>query len=211
MIQIELDDHSLGACAVRLEEAVLNSELAVFPTDTVFGLGGCAFSRKVLDKLMNIKPERSSKPTAVLIDSLIRLSQFGGDVPGPKIVHLAETYWPGPLTLVWRAASSIPAEFLSQDRTLGYRIPNSELLLKVIRKTERPLWATSANLPGRPAPRLFSEVDSSVCEASDLVIKTRTLLSGRASTVVDVRGKLPVVLREGAISEADILHVWKKG
>ena len=208
---IELTGESLETCVERLCAALLNGELAGFPTDTVYGLGGAAFSKKVLDKLMGLKPERGSKPTAVLIDSMIRLSQFGGTVPDPKVVRLAEAYWPGPLTMVWYIASSIPQEFHGQDRSLGYRMPNSELLTQAMRRSDRLLWATSANLPGRPAPRLFSELDPAVIEACDLVIKTKGLLSGRASTVVDVRGKHPLTLRVGAIPEQDIEQIWRKG
>lgn len=211
MEQLELTDATYEKCVERTCNAVLAGELIAFPTDTVYGLGGMAFSRKVLDKLMTVKPDRNAKPTAILIESLIRLSQFGGDVPGPRLVHLVETYWPGPLTVVWHVSPSIPEEFQGKDRTLGYRIPNHEFILEVMRRTERPLWATSANLPGRPAPRLYSELDPMVLDACDLVIKTKALLMGKSSTVVDVRGKQPVIVREGAISEADIEKIWKKG
>ncbi|MCB1059510.1 MAG: threonylcarbamoyl-AMP synthase [Calditrichaeota bacterium] len=210
MEQIELNETTYDSCVERMCRAVMDGELIAFPTDTVYGLGGTAFSRKVLEKLLTVKPDRNSKPTAILMDSLIRLSQFGGDVPGPKIVKLSEMYWPGPLTMIWHVSSTIPEEFHGKDKTLGYRIPNSEFLLEVMRRTERPLWATSANLPGRPAPRLFSELDPMVVDACDLVIKTKSLLLGKSSSVVDVRGKHAVVLREGAVLESDIEKIWKK-
>lgn len=208
---IELTEETFEKCVERTCQGVLAGELIAFPTDTVYGLGGMAFSRKVLDKMMTVKPDRTSKPTAILIDSMIRLSQFGGEVPGQKVVHLAETYWPGPLTLVWHAATSIPEEFHGKDRTMGYRIPNYEFILEVMRLTDRPLWATSANLAGKPAPRLFSEIEGPVLHACDLVVKSKSLLMGKASTVLDVRGKLPQVLRQGAILESDIEKIWKKG
>jgi L-threonylcarbamoyladenylate synthase len=208
--QIELTDATYDSCVERMCRAVLEGELVAFPTDTVYGLGGTAFSRKVLEKLLTVKPDRTSKPTAILMDSLIRLSQFGGDVPNPRIVKLAEMYWPGPLTMIWHVAPTIPEEFQGKDKTLGYRIPNSEFLIEVMRRTERPLWATSANLPGRPAPRLYSELDPMVLDACDLVIKTKSLLLGKASSVIDVRGKHVEVLREGAVPAADIEKIWKK-
>ncbi|MBK6767211.1 MAG: threonylcarbamoyl-AMP synthase [bacterium] len=208
---IELNDSTFDHCVDRMCRAIADGELVAFPTDTVYGLGGAAFSRKVLDKLLTVKPDRNAKPTAILIDNLIRLSQFGGEVPSQKLVHLAETYWPGPLTLVWHVSTAVPAEYHGNDRSLGYRIPNAELILEVMRQTERPLWATSANLPAKPAPRLFAELDDKVMELCDLVVKTKALLSGRASTVVDVRGKTPHVLREGAVTENDIDLIWKKG
>jgi L-threonylcarbamoyladenylate synthase len=190
-------------------ETARRGDLMVFPTDTVYGLGGLAFSRTVLDKLKRVKPERSSKPTAVLIDNIIRMSQCGGDVPNQRIVALAETFWPGPLTLIWKTSGAIPEEFQTPDRSLGYRVPNSPFLLNVLRDLENPLWATSANLPGQPAPRMFSEVKEPVLKGCDLAIRTVEFLSGRASTVVDVRGKEPVIVREASIREEDIRRVWK--
>ncbi len=208
---LELTEATNEECVERMCRGIRDGELMLFPTDTVYGLGGSAFSRKVLDKLVKLKPERSAKPTAILIDSMIRLSQYSGEVPGPKLVHLCETYWPGPLTVVWHAAPTIPVEFQGANRSLGYRIPNHELIVEAMRRTERALWATSANLPGRPAPKLFSEIDPIIADACDLVIKTKHLLLGRSSTVVDVRGKLPEIVREGAISGDDIQKIWKKG
>lgn len=208
---LELTEATHSHCVERMCRGMRDGELMLFPTDTVYGLGGMAFSRKVLDKLLRVKPDRNAKPTAILIDSMIRLSQFSGEVPGPKLVRLCETYWPGPLTVVWHVSASIPPEFHAEHKSMGYRIPQMELIVEVMRQTERPLWATSANLPGRPAPKLYSEVDPMVAEACDLVIKTKSLLLGRASTVVDVRGKQPEIVREGAISEDDIFKIWKKG
>ncbi len=207
LVELTSENH---AEIVRLTvEAARRGDLILFPTDTVYGLGGTAFSRRVMDKLRKVKPERNAKPTAVLIDNIIRMSQCGGDVPSRKIVALAEEYWPGPLTMVWKTSNAIPAEFQMADQSLGYRVPNSSLMLDVLRELETPLWATSANLSGQPAPRIFSEVKESVRNACDLVIESRELFSGRASTVVDVRGREPVMIREASIREVDIRRVWK--
>jgi len=211
MEHLELSEATYSDCVERMCKGMHDGELMLFPTDTVYGLGGAAFSRKVLDRLLKVKPERNSKPTAILIDSMIRLSQFGGEVPSQKLVHLCETYWPGPLTVIWQVSPSIPEEFCGENKSLGYRIPNHEFIIEVMCHSERPLWATSANLPGRPSPKLWSEVEQAVADACDLVISTKQLLLGRASTVVDVRGKQPEIVREGAISGDDIMKIWKKG
>jgi L-threonylcarbamoyladenylate synthase len=207
LVELTSDNH---AEVVRLTvEAIRRGDLVLFPTDTVYGLGGLAFSRRVMDKLRKVKPERSAKPTAVLIDNMIRMSQCGGDVPSRKIVALAEEFWPGPLTMVWKTSNAIPEEFQMPDRSLGYRVPNSPFLLDVLRELETPLWATSANLSGQPAPRIFSEVKDVVRNACDLVIDCRDLFSGRASTVVDVRGREPIMIREASLREDEIRRVWK--
>ena len=209
MQRINLDTSERGEVVSAVAEAARRGDLILFPTDTVYGLGGIAFSRRVMDKLRKLKPERGAKPTSVLIDGIIRMSQCGGDVPSQRVVALAETYWPGALTMVWKASNAIPAEFQTHDHSLGYRVPNHPFLIEVLRELESPMWATSANLPGQPAPRIFSEVKDTVLDACDLVIETKTFLSGRASTIVDVRGKEPVIIRESTIRESDIRRVWK--
>ncbi len=206
---LELSAATHDECVGRMVDSARRGELILFPTDTVYGIGGLAFSQTVMDKLRRLKPDRSAKPTAVLIDNIIRMSQCAGDVPGRKIVNLAETFWPGPLTLVWKMSNAIPAQFQTADHSLGYRVPNHPFLLDVLRDLENPLWATSANLPGQQAPRIYSEVKPAVLEVCDLVIKTQSFPQGKASAVVDVRGREPVMIREAAIREDDIRRAWK--
>ena len=113
--------------------------------------------------------------------------------------------------MVWKTSSVIPEAFQTPDRSLGYRVPKSDFLLQVLRALEVPLWATSANLPGQKPPGFFAEIKPAVIAACDIVEKTDALLNGRASTVVDVRDKEPLVVRELAIKESEIVSVWKHG
>ena len=209
MEQMTLSAETFDAAVRKMVEVTQTGGLILFPTDTVYGLGGRAFSRQVLEKLQRVKPERGVKPTAVLIDNIIRMSQCAGDVPHKRIVALAEAFWPGALTMVWKTSNVIPEEFQTQDRSLGYRVPKSKFLLEVLKLLEIPLWATSANLPAQPAPRLFSEVKPQIIQACDLVIESRELMAGRSSSIVDIRGRDPIVLREGAVKEEDIRRTWR--
>lgn len=207
---LELTPDNAREIAREFLEGMRRGDLILFPTDTVYGLGGRAFSRIVLDKLRRVKPDRPTKPTAVLIDGIIRMSQCAGEPPSRKIVALTEAFWPGALTMVWKTSNAIPEEYQTPDRSLGYRAPDSPYLLEAMAELEAPLWATSANLPGAPPPRIYSEINDIVIAACDLVIRTKDLLSGRASTVIDVRGREPQVLREAQITADDILRVWKR-
>jgi L-threonylcarbamoyladenylate synthase len=209
MVIRELTADSFVSVVADAVEAIRRGELILFPTDTVYGIGGLAFSRSVFEKLKRVKPEREAKPTAVLIDNIIRMSHCAGDVPSPRIVALAERFWPGPLTIVWKTSGAIPEEFQTPDRSLGYRVPKSDFLLQVLSALEAPLWATSANLPGQKPPGFWAEIKPEVVTACDFAIKTDTLLNGRASTVVDVRAQDPIVVRELAIKEGEIMKVWK--
>ena len=205
----ELSPASHEECVNRMVESARRGELILFPTDTVYGIGGLAFSSSVMEKLQRVKPDRASKPTAVLIDNIIRMSQCAGDVPGRNIVKLAETFWPGPLTLVWKMSNAIPAAFQTADHSLGYRVPDHPFLLDVLRELESPIWATSANLLGQLPPRIYTEVKEAVVSACDLVIKSQAFPQGKASAVVDVRGREPRMIRESVIEEYDIKRAWK--
>ena len=177
---LELTAESHDDCVRQTVASAKRGELILFPTDTVYGLGGLAFSNSVMEKLKRLKPDRSAKPTAVLIDNIIRMSQCAGDVPGRKIVALAETFWPGPLTMVWKMSGAIPDQFQTPDHSLGFRVPNHPFLLDVLRELENPLWATSANIPGQPPPRFYSEVKEPVIKMCDLVIKSAAFPEGKS-------------------------------
>ena len=211
MQSVELNEENTPTVIRLTVEAARRGDLILFPTDTVYGMGGLAFSHRVLEKLRKVKPERGEKPTAVLIDSIIRMSQCAGDVPSARIVALTEAFWPGPLTLIWKMSNAIPQEFHTPDHSLGYRVPNIPFLLNVLRELESPFWATSANLPGQPPPKLFNEIRREILDVCDLVVHTPQLLSGKASTIVDIRGREPHILRELAVSEEEIKQVWKRG
>ncbi|MFZ5433822.1 MAG: L-threonylcarbamoyladenylate synthase [Calditrichota bacterium] len=209
MMHIVLTKDNFNEAVKTTVAAARDGALMLFPTDTVYGLGGRAFSKQVMEKLRRVKPERGAKPTAVLIDNIIRMSQIAGDVPNRRIVALTETYWPGALTLIWKTSNAIPEEFQTPDHSLGYRIPNHPFLLEVLKQLETPMWATSANPPGHPAPCLYGEIKEQIINACDLVIEAHDLPTGKSSALVDVRGREPVVLRESSIKAEDIKQVWK--
>ena len=145
---------SLGeaACALAAGEAV------VFPTDTVFGLGVSVKAAAGPRLLYDLKHRDAGKPVAWLVEGPETLDVYGRDVPA-YARRLAETFWPGALTLVVRASAAVPAAFRSPVGTIGLRMPDSEAALALIRAVGCPLAVTSANLSGAPDTARIEDLD----------------------------------------------------
>ena len=148
---------SLGeaACALAAGEAV------VFPTDTVFGLGVSVKAAAGPRLLYDLKHRDAGKPVAWLVEGPETLDVYGRDVPA-YARRLAETFWPGALTLVVRASAAVPAAFRSPAGTIGLRMPDSEAALALIRAVGCPLAVTSANLSGAPDTARIEDLDGAL-------------------------------------------------
>lgn len=185
--------------------ALRRGEPAVFPTETVYGMGvavGAADSPQVL---YNLKGRDPGKPVAWLVADEGDLVRYGRDVP-EFARAIARTFWPGPLTLIVRASDEVPAAFRSDAGTIGLRMPDNAAALELIRAVGSPLATTSANRSGAKAPRSLNAVDEDLAGRVGAVLGDAddSGKSGVASTILDCTGDHPTMVREGAISIADI-------
>lgn len=176
---------------------------AIFPTDTVFGLGVSVRHAAGPDALYALKDREARKPIAWLVGGADDIDIYGADVPS-YAKKLAQAFWPGSLTLIVNASESVPVPFKSHEGTIGLRMPNNETAREVIRLVGCPLATTSANPAGSPAPYVVSEIDNELAKAVGVVISDNLAKSGVASTIVDCTGDRPHLVRCGAISAADI-------
>jgi L-threonylcarbamoyladenylate synthase len=152
--------------------ALRAGKVALVPTETVVGL---VATESGLPRVREIKGRDADKPIALLCASAEEAFGLARDVP--RIArHLAERYWPGPLTLVLA---------LQGGGTIGVRVPAGRAVQELLEAYGGPLYATSANLAGEPAPKGLDDVDRRVLEAVDIVVKGGPG-SGEASAVVDV-------------------------
>ena len=185
---------------------LMRGAVIVFPTETVYGLGA------VVDKdittgaqeLFDIKKRPTGIPVPVLVGDKNALDVYGVEIP--EYAHkLAQTFWPGPLTIVVKASAKIPREFTRvEDGTVGLRCPDNEVVHQLIRATGRPLYATSANTHNTPPPVSVEELEDTIFEAADIIIDSGPTAIRVSSTVVLCTGDKPVVLREGPLTVAQI-------
>lgn len=186
-------------------DALRSGNPAVYPTETVYGLGVAVAFAENPSVLYDIKQREQRKPIAWLVSDASDLDHYGKHVPEFARV-LARTFWPGPLTLIVSASDEVSAAFRSDEGTIGLRMPNNEKALELILAVGCPLATTSANISGLKAPKTFGNLSEDVCRQVSAVLKDDDDVnkSGVASTVLDCTGDHPVIVREGAISISDI-------
>jgi L-threonylcarbamoyladenylate synthase len=181
---------------------VLAGRLIAYPTDTVYGLGCNPFNPDAVDRLVKAK-ERVKGSLPILVSSIgeaERLGRMNGIA-----AEFASKFWPGPLTLVVRSKSSLPATVTGGSLMVGLRIPDHEMARRLIHECDGAIIGTSANISGRPSLRTAEEVFRELEGRIDLVLNGGPATVGRESTVVRVLGEEVTVLREGAIFRDDIL------
>lgn len=206
---IHIDQENPSAEALNLAATILrDGGIIVFPTETVYGIGAAATSCVGPHEIIDIKQRPAHKAIPWLVEEESALDTYGVDVP--EYAHrLAQKYWPGPLSIVVKAASVVPREFRDERGTVALRCPKHDLVMELIRASGGAMIATSANTSGKPAPGSFAEIEERIIAAADLTLDGGETEHGVASSVVDCTGDEPVVLREGAITTEAILAAAK--
>jgi L-threonylcarbamoyladenylate synthase len=173
--------------------------LVAFPTETVYGLGADACSAAATGRIFAAKGRPPDNPLIVHVDSLASAQKVTAWIT-PLAERLAERWWPGPLTLVLEADPGLPAVTTAGLATVAVRVPSHPVALALLRQAAIPVAAPSANQSGRPSPTTARHVVEDLGAAVDLVLDAGETSLGVESTVVDARGEIPVVLREGAVT-----------
>jgi len=174
----------------------------VLPTDTVYGLGADAFNSKAVDRIYEIKKRPRHLPLPLLLSNVSQITMISQSVPKVGWL-LASRFWPGGLTLVLPKIASLPS-YLTRGATIAVRIPNHPSCLALIEGLGRPIIGTSANISGRPSCLTADEVKQQLGDEVDLIVDGGKCPGGGESTIVDVTGEVPVVLRQGIIAQYEI-------
>jgi len=166
-------------------------------TETLFGLLADALDPVAVQRVVDLK-QRGDAPIALLLPSVDAVSQVAADPLTEAVLRLARAHWPGPLTLVVRARSGLPHAIAPQG-TVGVRVPGPSPALDVVRAFGGPLTATSCNPSGMPSARTESQARA-YFEGSRVVFVPSDAPGGEASTVLDVSGPEPKLLRKGPVA-----------
>jgi len=180
--------------------------LVAFPTDTVYGLGASANVPQAVERVYMVKKRPPNMALPLLLADISQISEVAEPVP-PIVWLLADKFLPGALTIVLPKSKSVPDIITAGGMTVAIRIPAHPVPVALARGSGAPIVGTSANLSGKPSARTADEVKSQFGDKVDLVIDGGKCPGGRESTVVDVTGKTPTILREGAISEEELRGV----
>jgi len=176
-----------------------------FPTDTVYGLGaGIAISAAV-ERVYRIKERPRHMALPLLLADLSQLEKVVSSIPTSALL-LAEKFWPGPLTLVLLKSDSVSEIVSGGGETIAVRIPAHPIPTALARGVGTAIIGTSANLSGQPSALTAEEARAQLGNKVDLIIEG-DCPGGRESTVVDLTGKSPIILRQGAISLAELRQI----
>jgi L-threonylcarbamoyladenylate synthase len=187
--------------------AILKSGgLVAFPTDTVYGLGACADLAPAVERVYNVKQRPRDMALPLLLASTAQISEVSYPVPETARL-LAEYFLPGALTLVLPKSGLVADIVTGGAATVAVRVPAHPIPVALIEGIGVPIVGTSANLSGQPSLLTAKEVHAQLGDRVDLVIDGGRCPGGQESTIVDVTGEVPVVLREGAIPVAELRRV----
>lgn len=182
-----------------LAEALRGGGVAVFPTDTVYGIAQSVLSNpNGVQALFTIKRRPLEKAVPWLVEDDEALARFGVDVPDYARAF-AERFWPGGLTLVVKASEEVPAAYRSSDGTVALRCPDSAFVRTLIHAVGSPLATTSANTSGMPAPTSFDDIEARILNEVDAAADGGITPKGVSSTVVLCVGDVAHVSRRGAV------------
>jgi len=182
--------------------AVRRGELVVLPTDTVYGIGCDAFDANAVASVLAAKGRGRDMPPPVLIPTARTAQGLATQVPD-YAQRLMERFWPGPLTLVLKAQTSLHWDLGETNGTVALRVPDNELALELLGDIG-PMAVTSANTTGDPAARSVDEAVAMLGESVGVYLDGGPAGEGEPSTIVDCTGETPVTLRLGALSQDDI-------
>lgn len=179
-------------------DKIKTGAIVVFPTTDLYGLGVDAFNSKAIAKVFQIKKRPLDKPLLVLIPNLDYLSQIVIDIT-ETASKLISKFWPGGLTLIFKAHHNVPKILTAGSNKIGVRLPVHPVAAKLVRAVGGPVTATSANLAGTPGCSSIDQIDAGILDQVDLLINHGSLRGGRGSTVVDVSGREIKIIRPGRI------------
>lgn len=207
VLPVDFEQSDTSGNAIEAIRSTLNSGgVIAFPTDTFYGLGADPFNPDALSKIFQIKQRPSDKPLLVLIHSKNQVADLSEHIT-PLAKTLMEHFWPGPLTLLFKAAPDLPSELTAGTDKIGIRLSAHSFTLQLLKALKSPLTAPSANISGTGELGTAQEVASILGNKLDLIVDGGPTPGGKTSTVLDTTTIPPTLLREGVISRSDLESV----
>lgn len=188
------------AAAARI---IRRGGLVAFPTETVYGLGASAVNRRAVRNIFKVKGRPADNPLIVHVACLEQVKEVASSIPR-EALKLMSCFWPGPLSLVLPRSDLLPPEISAGLSTVAVRMPAHPLALGLIRAAGVPIAAPSANRSGRPSPTALSHVLEDLAGRIDAILDGGSCRVGLESTVLDLSGSRPAILRPGGITREQL-------
>lgn len=185
-----------------LEEAariIRSSGIVAFPTETVYGLGANGLDPLAVGKIFQAKGRPADNPLILHVSSLEQVEMLAREI-GDLARLCMEEFWPGPLTILFKRSSKVPDIVTAGLDTVALRMPDNQIALALIELAGLPVAAPSANLSGRPSPTSFHHVREDMMGKIDMIIDGGATGIGLESTVLDLSGEIPMILRPGGVT-----------
>ncbi|WP_369184921.1 L-threonylcarbamoyladenylate synthase [Streptomyces sp. Y1] len=198
-VRVDCSNPAERAAGLRVAAAALRrGDLVVVPTDTVYGLAADAFAPQAVARLLAAKGRGRSMPSPVLVNSPADLDDLVENLP--KVAReLVTAFWPGALTVVARHKASLTWDLGDTSGTVALRMPDHPLALDLLKATG-PLAVSSANLTGHASPQDCDAAQSMLADTVAVYLDGGPTPAAVPSSIVDVTGQVPVLVRAGAIS-----------
>ncbi len=190
-------DRNENDCYQLVTDVLGHDEVVIAASDTVLGLFA-QLSEKSKQKLDIIK-QRNLKPYIVLIKSTKMLNQFADQLLDATMQQIIDTYWPGPLTIIFKAKSTLPSWMVGVDGTIAIRIPDHAGLQKLLENFDG-LFTTSANISDQPVPHNYAQINPIILDQVKMVCcDLNKIYDGPASTIIDFSSGSVKIVRLGAV------------
>lgn len=206
MRTINLKNRDITRYEIKKVVNVLSEDgLVVFPTDTVYGLAGSAYSNSAIEKIYQLKQRPKDKPFIIFVPNIEFIKKLKIKVT-PGIKRLINSFWPGAVTFIFKKSGT---GFLYQlGDKIAVRIPGHPVVQEILKGFNGPLAVTSANISGKGSPFDFDQINAAILRNADLSIDAGRCKFGVISTIVDISGGKIKILREGAVPAGEIMKVW---
>lgn len=195
---IKLTDENLGEVITKAIAVLKNGGIVAYPTETFYGLGAKYDMDSALERLYEIKKRPKEKAMPLIIGNREELS-FITDSVNEQANDLMDRFWPGPLTILFRARPSL-SEYIVSESKVAVRIPGESFALRLAKTAGFPITSTSANISGMPPADSASLVFDYFGGEVDLIIDGGKTKGRLPSTIVDITGDLPKIIRHGSIN-----------
>ena len=204
-----MEDQRTLDISPKLEKAIsilVGGGVIAYPTDTVYGLGACSDNVKAVKRVYEVKNRPMDMPLPLLLADVSWIQRVVHSIP-ETAYQLIDSFLPGALTLIMKKADTVPDIISGGKETVALRVPDHPLAIVLINGVGKPLIGTSANLSGKPSALNAEEVYNQLGDKIDYILDGGICPGGNESSIVDVTGEIPKLLREGAISKTEIEKV----